>query len=58
MQAFNLREGCLKAVPLWLVLLPTNSLCYGIFERAVVVPELELLERRTAGKKLDPLVSK
>ena len=52
-QAFDLGEGRLEAVPLWFELLPAYSLGEGGFERAIVVPELKLFKGGTAGEELD-----
>ena len=51
-QPFDLGEGGLKTIPLGFKLLPTNGLGKWIFENTIVVPKLELFERRTACKEL------
>ena len=51
-QALNLREGRLQTVPLGLVPGAADGFGDGVFEGAVVGPELEFLERGTAGEEL------
>lgn len=53
MQALDLAECGLQAVPLRLVLFAADGFGDGVFEDAVVVPELEFLERGAAGEELE-----
>jgi hypothetical protein len=52
MQTLNLGEGGLKTIPLWFELFSANRFGDRIFENAIVVPELQLLERGSACKEL------
>lgn len=51
-QAFNLGEGGLEAVPLGLILRAAFSFGNRIFEYPVVLPELELLQGWSAREEL------
>ncbi len=51
-ETLDFRERGLEAVPLGLVLGTANGDGDGVFESAVVSPELELLEGRSASEEL------
>lgn len=51
-ETLDLGEGGLETVPLGFVLLTADGFGDGVFEDAVVGPELEFLEGRTACEEL------
>lgn len=53
MQALDLGESGLEAVPLRLELLPALRLCQRVLEDAIVFPELQFRERGAAGEEVE-----
>ena len=51
-ETLDLGEGGLQTIPLGFVLLATDGFGDGVFEDAVVGPELEFLEGGAAGEEL------
>ena len=51
-ETLDLGEGGLETVPLWLVLLAAFGFGDGVFERPIVIPELEFLKGRASCKEL------